>query len=533
MNKKVKYVLGIASVILAAGLARADSINNYQVLQYLESSGTQAIDTGVKYGPTTRMKFRMQVLNGATVSQIGVIDNFGTGGKYDRFHFNVNNGKIWVWCDRRDEGICSVHAVGGTWHNYDINLVDNKVYRDGATDISGIYDKAYGYAGTTDEHSTIWLFGRNSNMPNVLSYATVRIGKVEIWQDGQIAERDRMLLPCKRLSDNVLGMYDVVRNEFLTNVGTGTFVAGPEALGCVDDVPPQVFNGEPSCPAVSIVNAGHKRVENTDYTLAWTNNTETGLGKLTITPIGSYADGGVLEVHFWIVSPETKLPAEYQRIAYLESTKDGKQQIDTLIHPTGNMRIEIRFQSPVAALMGMVGMIDDSPSVERFHLGCTSSNPDSLFAGLGNNYTAGMSYSTYVGNNWATMAAKTGLIGNGEPCGWFAVNATNVLALTNIGTFRADNSTFGLFGRLSKNDGLKTYAAYRVMYMEVKEGDEQVQTHRFVPCRRVADGELGVYDTVARQFLYDTGREARGADVFLAGPVVGDGWRPGMVIRLY
>lgn len=40
MNKKVKYVLGIASVILAAGLARADSINNYQVLQYLESSRT-------------------------------------------------------------------------------------------------------------------------------------------------------------------------------------------------------------------------------------------------------------------------------------------------------------------------------------------------------------------------------------------------------------------------------------------------------------------------------------------------------------
>ena len=92
MNKKVKYVLDIASVVLAAGLARADSINNYQVLKYLESSGTQAIDTGVKYGPTTRMRFRMQVLNGTTVSQIGVIDNFGTGGKYDRFHFQVNNG---------------------------------------------------------------------------------------------------------------------------------------------------------------------------------------------------------------------------------------------------------------------------------------------------------------------------------------------------------------------------------------------------------------------------------------------------------
>lgn len=162
-----------------------------------------------------------------------------------------------VWCDRNEQGYRSTSSEGGRWHEYDINLVDNKVYRDGAPDINGIYNRTtYGYAGTTDEHSTIWLFGRNSNMAKLKSYAAVRIGKVEIWQDGNIAERDRVLLPCKRLSDNVLGMYDVVRNEFLTNVGTGTFVAGTEALGCVDDVPPQVFNGEPSCPSVSIVNGG-------------------------------------------------------------------------------------------------------------------------------------------------------------------------------------------------------------------------------------------------------------------------------------
>lgn len=65
-------------------------------------------------------------------------------------------------------------------------------------------------------------------------------------------------------------------------------------------------------------------------------------------------------------------------------------------------------------------------------------------------------------------------------------------------------------------------------YMEVKEGDEQVLTHRFVPCRRIADGELGVYDTVANRFLYDTGREARGAAAFWTGPDVVI-WHPGFV----
>ena len=527
----MKYVLSIATVILAVGLARADSLQNYQVLKYLESSGTQAIDTGVKFGRYTRMRFRMQVLNGTTVNQIGAIDNLGSGGKYDRFHFQVNSGIMRVWCDRQDGGCPSTTSEGGTWHDYDINLVDNKVYRDGAVDINSIYTTAYGYAGTTDEHSSIWLFGRNSNLSTAIQYATVRLGNVEIWQDGKSAERDRLLLPCRRLSDDALGMYDIVHREFLSNVGTGSFTPGPPGIGYVDEIPPQILTGQAEVrPDVVIENGGNALVKDQDYTLAYSDNTALGIGMVTITGIGDYADCGAVDVQFLIVPSEEQLPAEYQRVAYLESTKGGKQQIDTLIHPTGNMRLEIRFQSPVAALMGMVGMIDDSPSVERFHLGCTSSNQDSLFAGLGNNYTAGMSYSTYVGNNWATMAARTGLNGNDVPCGWFTVNATNVLSLTNIGTFRADNSTFGLFGRLSNNDSLKTYSAYRVMYMDVKEGDDQVLTHRLVPCRRLADGELGVYDTVANQFLYDTGREARGAAGFLAGPDVVDASPKGLTI---
>lgn len=34
------------------------------------------------------------------------------------------------------------------------------------------------------------------------------------------------LLPVKRISDGVLGMYDVVTRKFLINAGTGTFIAG-------------------------------------------------------------------------------------------------------------------------------------------------------------------------------------------------------------------------------------------------------------------------------------------------------------------
>ena len=37
----------------------------------------------------------------------------------------------------------------------------------------------------------------------------------------------RNLVPAKRNSDNTVGMYDTVTNIFFTNAGTGTFIAGP------------------------------------------------------------------------------------------------------------------------------------------------------------------------------------------------------------------------------------------------------------------------------------------------------------------
>lgn len=36
------------------------------------------------------------------------------------------------------------------------------------------------------------------------------------------------VIPCRRKSDNVLGMYDIVTNTFYTNQGRGTFIAGPD-----------------------------------------------------------------------------------------------------------------------------------------------------------------------------------------------------------------------------------------------------------------------------------------------------------------
>ena len=509
-------MLAATAPALSVRSARADSLNNYQVLQYLESSGTQAIDTGVKFGKSTRMRFRLQTMDSNFVGAIDACND----SQHDRFHFRVQSDQLLrLWCNHGN-----VYFTGGTqdgnWHTYDIDRVEHRVLRDGAYQAE--IETTNDYILDEEDHSTIWIFGRNGNPTSLRSYATARMGTVEIWQEDR---QERLLIPCKRLRDNELGMYDLIKKEFLVNVGTGAFIAGPEGLGCVE-IPPQIFEGQAEvCPEVVIKNAGQTRSKDTDYTLAWSRNTSTGIGILKITPLGDYVNCGPVEVPFAIVPQEGKLPSGYQRIAYIESTRGGRQCIDTGIHPTGAMRFEVRLQAPRAEAMDHFGMIEDKGGgiYERFHMG----RRGKISAGIGNIQSDGLDYATYVGYNWVNMILRTRPNG-GSPKGWFVLDG-NSQELSNIGEFSADNSTIWLFGRNSNNDGLRPYCAYRLMYADIKEGDDDlVTTHHFVPCRRVADGALGLYDTIARRFLANAG-----SGTFAAGPEVGDGWRCGTVISIH
>ena len=504
-----------ALAALGAASAWADSLQNYQVLKYLESSGTQAIDTGIKYADDTCLYTQMQVLNNNTGGHIGAIDQCSDNTN-DRFHFRVDNSTFWAYAAHLESG-SAVTSVGDGWNQWFIDKINNRLSKNG----SYAALLALGAYGTADDsHSTIWLFGRNSNNPSYRQYATVRLSLTAIFHDESL---ERQLIPCRRLSDNELGMYDLVHREFLTNIGTGSFAAGPEGLGCAE-IPPQIYSGQSEiCPEVVVRNAGQTRVEGVDYTVSYSDNTAPGIGKATITGIGDYADCGSVVVRFAIVPEEAKLPGEYQRVAYLESTKGGGQVIDTGIHPTGSMQMEIRFQAPRLAQMSLFGAIYDKGSTyERYHVGRTTAGY--YDAGLGT-WTSGSGGDS--GRNWTTILLRT-RGGNGK----FEMNG-ELKSWGSAGSFSpSDNMTIWLFGRNSNTESLKRNSACRLMYAEFCEGDSDppTLTHRFVPCRRVVDGELGVYDTVARQFLYDTGRVARGAAAFVAGPDVGSGSRPGLTI---
>ena len=87
----------------------------------------------------------------------------------------------------------------------------------------------------------------------------------------------------------------------------------------------QTWTGSAIEPTVYVMDGETELVLNTDYTVAYSNNVETGTATVTVTGIGNY--GGTATKTFTIVADKTKLiKAIYSAEFYYESIKDD--------HPT-------------------------------------------------------------------------------------------------------------------------------------------------------------------------------------------------------
>ena len=178
--------------------------SEYQEVEYLQSSGTQYIDTGVPLDDTMTIRVKYDFIRAGFVfgsrssssSRYSGITN-ETGGAY-----NIRYGNTVIYNQNT--------TPSGT---VDVVISPNGVVLNGETVSTTAYGDSF-YAGNC------YLFTSNNNgSPFTGDYAINRIRRFTI--DNVID-----LVPCKRKSDNVLGMYDLVNDEFLPNAGTGTFIAG-------------------------------------------------------------------------------------------------------------------------------------------------------------------------------------------------------------------------------------------------------------------------------------------------------------------
>lgn len=199
----------------------------YTRLEYIESSGTQYIDLGYKGNGNTKVevKFKYHTVTSATGSgrvfgsrNTSQIDAFAIGSASGVVSATTN--KVF-WCyDGQPYFIDDTEFGLDVWKTVVFSATEHTI--DGVS----VGDD---YAVTTFETpNNLKLFAFDNNGTNGVGY--VDIAYCKLWDNGVLV---RDLVPVKN-SSNVIGMYDRVSGQFLTNAGTGNFVAGPTTVPTPD-----------------------------------------------------------------------------------------------------------------------------------------------------------------------------------------------------------------------------------------------------------------------------------------------------------
>lgn len=178
-------------------------------LEYIESTGTQYIDTGIKANDNTGVEIEFKAMTTTNQVFLGALEP-----SVSRFQpLNSNNnfvGNISISGD----SITYDNSVDTTsTHTLEFNVQNSKVYYDGVEKGSVT---SIGSAST----STIYLFARNYS--NSMLQATFKLYSCKIYDNGTLV---RDFAPCLDIND-VPCLWDKVTKNFFYNAGTGDFNYG-------------------------------------------------------------------------------------------------------------------------------------------------------------------------------------------------------------------------------------------------------------------------------------------------------------------
>lgn len=177
--------------------------SEYQRLEYIESTGTQYIDTGIKGNDSTRIKVSLKMKSQAsTVIPFG---DFTDTSKAITCNIGSSNSPRSRWGS--DSVVKKFELTTNTYYNLDFS--ENGFY------INGI-NKWTPVENTFTTNDNIHLFIATGSTNGLYGY----IYECKIY-DNDILIRN--FIPCMRNSDNEVGLYDTVGEQFYTNAGTGKF----------------------------------------------------------------------------------------------------------------------------------------------------------------------------------------------------------------------------------------------------------------------------------------------------------------------
>lgn len=188
--------------------------SGYTKLEYIESTGTQWIDTGVTPNQNTEVYMEAQPKSAADAGDGTGFIPYGAAVSYNNnaFECYTQNGKY-------EFNYGTQNAFLGTAAVGDNVVITHK--KSTTVKVNGT-ESGQSFSNTTfTAPYTLGLFG--THRATVL-HGLCKISVCKIYDNGTLV---RDYIPCKNAS-GVVGMWDDVNSQFYTNAGTGAFTAGPE-----------------------------------------------------------------------------------------------------------------------------------------------------------------------------------------------------------------------------------------------------------------------------------------------------------------
>ena len=200
----------------------------FQQVEYIESTGTQYIDTGFKPNQDTSVEVKYcflrndiaSFLYGSRITNVnstfgGVLGRLNEGNRTLRIDYNTKMLLI------PNDGY-NINTI------YTLNHTKNKCF------INGIYQDEHSYKKFSVPYN-MYIFAMNTS-ESVSSPGYERIYYLKIWDNEELI---RSFISCKSTTtvtdvdgiqcpSGTIGLYDTLEGKFYTNQGTGEFIAGAD-----------------------------------------------------------------------------------------------------------------------------------------------------------------------------------------------------------------------------------------------------------------------------------------------------------------
>ena len=276
----VNSVSGSGTITDSVGTALfgyEDVLSGYERIEYLQSSGSQVIDTGYLHTKDTKVLIRVEFTKVTGYSN-GYCVFYGARSSDRKTQLGgwLHNGKFMEACDDSASDT-SLAATVGTIYDAELAKTGSYGVLNLATGVYTTLGSGNGYATSPIQNGTPqtdYIFAIHQD-GGTAWWCNMKCYGCKVWE-GTTLVRD--FVPVRRKSDGVLGLLDLAHGTFYTNAGSGSFSAGETIVDVVGgELHVVVADGETGFCNVALTG-GLKVVKEGEGTLLMDKASQTYFG---------------------------------------------------------------------------------------------------------------------------------------------------------------------------------------------------------------------------------------------------------------